>query len=390
MKFVEKIFSVKNVNCHKTITLFGLEFSFFSNKLANNLLIKSLNKCEIEIKQLKQEIEDLKKADSRSDYIHNKRFEQWLLTYRWLEFHNKVINKLIDLNNDEELKKAQIKYLFKNIHKGDYLLDIDNPKTFNEKLQWMSLNYFDKNDEIHRIVDKVQFKDYIKEKLGDGYTIPLLGKWEQPSDIDWESLPEKFVLKSNWGGDDNQVKIIRNKTKIKISSLEKELEQWLTFDGNAYYYAFNGTLKDIKPCIFAEEFIDTNNNWMLDDYKFFCFNGKFKLGYVDVRIEGETGKIYHFDKDWNLLPIIKPGHEGDIKYFPQKPAQLDEIVKIAEFLAKDFPFARVDFFITPNKLYVGEITFTPSGGLGIFNPLDWDYKLGEMLDISELMGGKNE
>lgn len=118
MKFVEKIFSVKNVNCHKTITLFGLEFSFFSNKLANNLLIKSLNKCEIEIKQLKQEVEDLKKADSRSDYIHNKRFEQWLRTYRWLEFHNKVINKLIDFNNDEELKKAQIEYTSSHIHKN--------------------------------------------------------------------------------------------------------------------------------------------------------------------------------------------------------------------------------------------------------------------------------
>ena len=390
MKFTEKIFSIKNENCHKIITILGIKFKVFSNKLANRSLIKKLNKCEIEVKQLKQEIDGLKKANSRSDYIHNKRFEQWLLTYRWLEFHSKLINKLIDYNNDEELKKSQIKYLFKNIHKGEYLLDIDNPKTFNEKLQWLSLNYFDKNDEIHRIVDKVQFKDYIKEKLGDGYTIPLLGKWDQPSDIDWESLPEKFVLKSNWGGDDNQVKIIRNKTKINISSLEKELEQWLTFDGNAYYYAFNGTFKDIKPCIFAEEFIDTNNNWMLDDYKFFCFNGKFKLGYVDVRIEGETGKIYHFDKDWNLLPIIKPGHEGDIRHFPQKPAQLDEIIKIAEFLAKDFPFARVDFFITPNKLYVGEITFTPSGGLGIFNPIDWDYKLGEMLDISELIGGKNE
>lgn len=275
--------------------------------------------------------------------------------------------------------------MFSKIHKNEYELDIDNPKTFNEKIQWMSLNYYAGNDEIHRIVDKYQFKEYIKEKLGDGYTIPLLGKWDNPDEIDYNSLPKQFVLKSNWGGDDYQVKIIRDKTKIDIPTLNKELESWLSFNGNAYYYAFNGSFKDIKPCIFAEEFIDTNNNWMLDDYKFFCFNGKFKLGYVDVRIEGEIGKIYYFDENWNLLPIIYPGHEGDIKYFPKKPANLNEIIKIAEKLAKDFPFARVDFFITKNKLYVGEITFTPSGGLGKYKPVEWDYKMGKMLDISSLM-----
>ena len=134
MKFIEKIFSIKNENSHKIITILGIKFKVL-NKLANRLLIKSLNKYEIELKQLKQEIDGLKKANSRSDYIHNKRFEQWLLTYRWLGFHSKLINRLIVFNNDEELKKSQIKYLFKNIHKGEYLLDIDNPKTFNEKLQ---------------------------------------------------------------------------------------------------------------------------------------------------------------------------------------------------------------------------------------------------------------
>lgn len=368
MKILEKIFSIRNNDIYKIITILGIKI-----KRKNSLLI------------LKKEIENLKKENKKQQHILDKRFEQFLYLLEWNKHTNKILNKLIELSEDSDLKENQIKFIFKNIHKNNYDLNLSNPKTFNEKIQWLSLHYYANNNEIHNIVDKYQFKNYIKEKLGDGFTIPLLGKWDKPCDIDYDSLPERFVLKSNWGGDDYQVKIIRDRTNIDIQALNKELERWISFDGNAYYYAFNGSCKNIKPCIFAEEFVDTNNNWMLDDYKFFCFNGKFQLGYVDVRIEGEIGKIYYFDKNWNLLPIIYPGHEGDAKYFPPKPANLDEIIKIAETLAKDFPFARVDFFITKNKLYVGEITFTPSGGLGTYKPVDYDYKMGEMLDISYLM-----
>lgn len=371
MNIFKNLFSITNSDSHIIFIILGIKFKFISKKQL----------CKF----YEGRIQTLEKKMIESENLHKKRYLQWAENYRWLEHHNKILNKLIDNDSDEELKKSQIKFTFNKIHKNEYELNIDNPRTFNEKIQWMSLNYYANNDEIHRIVDKFQFKEYIKEKLGDEYTIPLLGKWDNPDAIDYDSLPKQFVLKSNWGGDDYQVKIIRDKTKIDIPTLNKELESWLSFNGNAYYYAFNGSFKDIKPCIFAEEFIDTNNNWMLDDYKFFCFNGKFKLGYVDVRIEGEIGKIYYFDENWNLLPIIYPGHEGDIKYFPKKPANLNEIIKIAEKLAKDFPFARVDFFITENKLYVGEITFTPSGGLGKYKPVEWDYKMGKMLDISSLM-----
>lgn len=387
IKFIEKIFSIKNENWHKTITLFGLEFSFFSNKLANNLLIKSLNKCEIEIKQLKQEIEDLKKADSRSDYIHNKRFEQWLRTYRWLEFHNKVINKLIDFNNDEELKKAQIEYTSGHIHKNGYDMNIDNPKTLNEKVQWMSLNYYNNSEEIHRIVDKHSFKKYIAEKLGDGYTIPLLACWDNVDDINFEELPQQFVLKSNWGGDGRQVKIIQDKNNIDIEELKHQMKKWLSFDGNPYFYAFNGPSKGLKPCIIAEEYMPIRENEALE-YKMFCFNGKLGFCLVEVDYFGGNPHRAYYDKDFNELDYKIGGIP--VKHLDHKPETYDKMVEIAEFLAKDFPFVRVDFYDVAGRIYVGEMTFTSGGGFSNFEPVEIDYKLGEMLDITELQKVHNE
>jgi len=392
MKFIEKIFSIKNEKNYKIITILGLKLKIFSNKLANKLLVKRLEKYDVEVQQLQKkniklehEIGELKKANSRSDYIHNKRFEQWLLTYRWLEFHSKLINKLIDFNNDEELKKAQIKYLFKNIHKNEYLLDIDNPTSFNEKIQWLSLNYYSKNEEIHRIVDKYKFKEYIAEKLGDGYTIPLLGRWENVEEINFETLPDKFVLKSNWGGDGRQIKIVEDKEKLNIEELKKQMKEWLSFDGYMYYYAFNGPSKGLKPCILAENYVNGLGSKYYD-YKIFCFNGKPQIIYVASNWAYEH-KMSYYDTEWNKLDLVYSNYESFNK---ERPKNLDKMLDIATELSKDFPFVRIDFFDLIDKVVLSEMTYTPGGGFGMYKPLDWDYKLGEMLDISELIGSKNE
>ena len=298
------------------------------------------------------------------------------------------INYLADYIGCKQLQRLVVKQIF-FYNNNIYTPDIDNPTTFNEKILWLRENYLLNNHLTDTISDKLLFKEYIRNKLGDGYTIPLLGKWENAQDIDFDALPDSFVLKSTWGGDDAQVMLVEDKSKLDIAATRQKITEWLAPWGNPYYYAFTPIFKNIKPCIIAEEFIKTNNNWMLDDYKFFCFNGKFRMGYVNIRRRG-AGKICYFDADWNFLPITYSGFAGGREYFPEKPKNFDTLVKTAEKLAAEFPFVRVDFFITPDGFYVGEMTFTPGGGMGHIDPVEWDYKLGEMLDISYLMEKKHD
>ena len=377
MKILQKIFSIKNNKQHKIITILGIKFKIFSNKLAYKQIFNNLQEQNYKIIELQKE-------NNKSNYIHNRRFEQWLLTYSWLEHQNKILNKLIDNNSDEELKNSQIKYTFKNIHKNEYELNLDNPTSFNEKIQWMSLNYYANNDEVHRIVDKYQFKEYIKEKLGKGYTIPLLGKWNNPEEIDYKLLPKQFVLKSNWGGDGKQVKIIDDKDNVDIQELNKELKKWLTFDGNMYYYAFNGPSKNLKPCIIAEEYVEGLGKEFYD-YKVFCFNGKPKIIYVASNWAKEH-RMSYYDTNWNKLDLKYSNYKSFDK---ERPKNLDRILEIATILSKDFHFVRVDFFDLLDRVVLSEMTFTPGGGFGKYEPLNWDYKLGDMLNISELMEKEN-
>ena len=372
MKILKKIFSVKNDGIYKIITILGIKIKRKSLFL-----------------MLKKEIENLKKENKKQQYILDKRYEQFLLVLNLVKNGYRVLNKLIDKIDDNELKKYQIDTVFSILHGNCYSLDLNNPKSFNEKIQWLSLNYYANNDEIHKIVDKYEFKDYIKEKLGDGYTIPLLGKWDKPCDIDYDSLPEKFVLKSNWGGDGNQVKIIKNKVELNIDELNKELSKWISFEGNPYYYAFNGPSKGSKPCIIAEEFVEEIEQGN-HEFKIFCFNGEPELFYTaNYDPNNHANKFFaYYDLDFNRLPFIN-GTWIDNSSNVQKPAQWNQMLEISKILSKDFPFVRVDFYLTQENLYLGELTFTPGGGLNKYTPVDWDYKMGEMLDISYLMEKKS-
>ena len=270
------------------------------------------------------------------------------------------------------------------MHKNPYNLNFNNPKSFNEKIQWMSLNYYADNDEIHRIVDKYQFKEYIEEKLGTGYTVPLLGKWNTPNEINYDILPNQFVLKSNWGGDGKQVKIIKNKDKLNITELNKELSKWISFEGNMYYYAFNGPCKKAKPCIIAEEYVEGLGTEFYD-YKVFCFNGKAEFVYVTTNWTLSEHMMTYYDTNWNKLDLRYSGYEHlDMP----KPKNLDKMLELATKLSKNFPFVRVDFFDLEDKVVLSEMTFTPGGGFGKYDPIEWDYKLGDMLDISHLIEEK--
>ncbi|MEI0608287.1 ATP-grasp fold amidoligase family protein, partial [Brachyspira pulli] len=218
---------------------------------------------------------------------------------------------------------------------------------------------------------------YIKEKIGEEYLIPLLGVWDKVDDIDFDSLPNQFVLKTNWGA--GQVIIVRDKTKINIEETKNKLKYWMQpFCNLYYYYSFEWQYKYIPPKIICEKYIEQSNNQVYD-YKVFCFNGKGRYIQVDMdRFIGHKRCIY--DTNWNKQQFIT----GNFQFYSghiNKPYHLDSMIKISEKLAKNFSHVRVDFYEVNNKLFLGELTFTHGNGMERFSIEEWDYKFGELLEL---------
>jgi len=240
-------------------------------------------------------------------------------------------------------------------------IDLDNVKTFNEKIQWLKL-YWDHPD-LSRIVCKYHFKQYIAEKLGEGYTIPLLGVWTNVDDIDWDSLPDNFVLKSNASSDSQGIKIIKGKSNYDFEQVKKEMAVWLD-PRKTLINSFCRAYYNVTPVLIAEEYVEQVNN-QLYDYKFFCFHGKPETAYVaSDRFDADTSewvssRISLYNLSWERLDIKYGTHEpNDIP----APKRLAEMIEISEKLSKEFPFVRVDFFEVEEKLYLSELTFYPGGG----------------------------
>lgn len=276
----------------------------------------------------------------------------------------------------KEERAADLKLMF--YKKVGYYLNLKNPKSFNEKINWIKLNYF--HPDMARCVDKYEFKNYIEEKLGTGYTLTLYGAWDDESDIDFDALPDKFVLKSNVQSDGKHIIVVRDKNKLDIDKLRTVLATWLVSRNNmtvSYCRAYH----DVKPLIIAEEYLEGFDD-SVTDYKFLCFNGEPQLLFVATDRYSDM-RMNFYDLDWNLLPFtrIYPITDNPIP----KPKNFDSMLEISKKLAKDFPFVRVDFYETADsaKIYLGEMTFYPGGGLEPFDPVEWDYKLGEMLKLPE-------
>ncbi|MBE7046067.1 MAG: glycosyl transferase [Ruminococcaceae bacterium] len=252
-------------------------------------------------------------------------------------------------------------------------LNISNPKTFNEKLQWLKIH--NRNPEYTRIVDKVTFKDYIREKLGDGYTVPTLGVWDKFDDIDFDKLPDKFVLKCNH--DSGGLIICKDKSKLDIDHAREIIEKCLK--RNYYWSSREWPYKDVKPCILAEEYLDLPEGMV--EYKLFSFNGEAKVIDVCMGIAHTSSRTNTFyDREWNKLPIqtLLPNEKGDI----EAPKELPQMLEIADKLSKGIPQVRVDFYIYKGQIYLGEMTFFHNSGTCPINPEEWDYKLGEYIDLS--------
>lgn len=273
--------------------------------------------------------------------------------------------------SDEQFLKLKYRTAF------GHKLDLNNPITFNAKLQWLKL--YDRRPEYITYVDKYRVREFVAEKIGQEYLIPLLGRWDNAEDIDFDSLPEQFVLKCNH--DSGCVIICKNKAVFDKEKARARLAKQLK--KNLYWHAREWPYKDVKPCIIAEKYMEDMETGELRDYKFFAFSGQVRALFVatDRQTPGEETKFDFFDTEFNHLPI-KQGHPNAEKP-PAEPKKLKEMIFLAQELSKGIPQLRVDFYEVNGKVYFGELTFSHYSGFVPFEPKSWDETFGNWIQLPE-------
>lgn len=255
-------------------------------------------------------------------------------------------------------------------------LNLKNPQSFNEKLQWLKL--YNRKPEYTTMVDKITAKEYATRIIGEKYIIKTIKVWDRFEDINFAELPNEFVIKTSNGGGGSGVFICKNKDDM---DKEEVLSKLLKSSKASIYKAFREwPYKDIKPRFFAEKLLVSDDKHALQDYKFFCFNGVVKALLVSYgRFEGATCFDY-FDRNFNHLPFEQGGPNAPVVH--SKPEQFDKMIELAEKLSSGLPHARVDLYEHQGKIYFGEITFFDSSGYAKFEPEEWDYKFGEWIDLT--------
>ena len=264
-------------------------------------------------------------------------------------------------------------------------LNFENVTTFNEKLQWLKLH--DRKEIYTTMVDKYEVKKYVADLIGGEYVVPTYGIYESYNEIDFDVLPNQFVLKVTHYGGSRGVFIIKDKNTINYSNIENEIEKLL--NENLYNYSREWPYKNVKPRIIIEKYMKNEDEEELKDYKLFCFNGKPKIILVcSERFSSSNMCETWFDEDWNLMDIIEGNHRVDKNIKP--PQSFKKMKYLASQLSKNIPFVRIDFYEVNSKIYFGEMTFFPASGFEKFEPKEWDKKLGEMIDLEKIKEGENE
>ncbi len=252
-------------------------------------------------------------------------------------------------------------------------LNLKNPQTFNEKIQWLKLYHYPNDPLIVSGSDKYAVREYIAGKGYRDKLVPLLGIWERAEDIDWDKLPDRFVLKCNHGCAYNIV--VPDKSKLDKAATVKQLNEWLKEDFGAFNIEIHYS-RIKRRLITCEEFLGES----ITDYKFFCFNGDPHCIYVSTDlIHDRQAQIGFFYLDGKKMPL----HRDDYTDIPEVtlPSFYDEMNVAAEVLCKDFPFVRVDFFVAKDTWYFAELTFTPGAGMMPFNPEEYDLEWGKRLKL---------
>lgn len=253
-------------------------------------------------------------------------------------------------------------------------LNLKKPITFCDKLNWLKL--YDLHPEYTELVDKVTVREFVSKKLGKDICFPLLGVWEHYEDIDFESLPEKFVLKCNH--DSGSVKIVSDKNKMNHEELKKFFAFRLKM--NPYVIGREYPYRDVLPRIFAEKYMIPDEEEDINDFKFFCFNGVPEIMFVATERNTDC-KFDFFDMDFNHLDIhnIHPNSSRIIK----KPQKFEEMKNLARKLSEGMKFVRVDLYEINGEVYFGEFTFFHAGGFWPFTPEEYEVKFGELISINK-------
>lgn len=265
-------------------------------------------------------------------------------------------------------------------------LDLDNPITYNQKLQWLKL--YNQHPIFTTMVDKLKVKKMVAEIIGDEYVIPVYGSWSSTKEIDWASLPNQFVIKTNHDGGNFGVIICKDKSKLDYNKAIRELNQSLR--RSSFLLSREWPYKNIERRIFAEQYLEDKTAGELLDYKFFCFNGKPEYLYVASNRQNKNDKVRfdYFDMDFQHLDLNQSSHQNALVPI-EKPSCFEEMKVLAEKLAsikvdgRNIPHVRVDLYQVNGKVYFGEYTFFHLGGLARFYPNKYDEIFGELIKLPE-------
>lgn len=268
-------------------------------------------------------------------------------------------------------KFLELRYLLENKER----LNLNEPKTFTEKIQWLKL--YNRKPEYAMMVDKYEVKKYVASLIGEEYIIPTLGIWDKFEDIDFSKLPDRFILKATHSSHASIV--CKDKRTFDIYDARKKFHRFLKT--NPYIGYREWAYKNVKPRIIAEQFMENKGEKDLTDYKFFCFNGEPRYCQV-IRDRSENETIDFYDTEWRHQEVIglnpKATHSATAI---KRPTDFDTMLMIARKLSHGMPFVRIDLYEINGKIYFGEITFYPAAGFGTFSPKEWNYKLGDMIQL---------
>ena len=286
----------------------------------------------------------------------------------------------------KNLKPVLPKKLFLKIRYGAHTgkkLNLDNPREFNEKINWLKQYYHPPI--LTQLADKYEVRDYVTKKIGVQYLNEIYGVYQKTEEIDFHSLPPKFVLKAVHGSSTNL--IVKDKSHLNIDHTRKLVNKWLKH--NQYKkVGYEWAYKNIIPKIIAEKYLEEPDKRFLTDYKMYCFNGKMKFVHVIFELDHKKLEAY-FDRSFNFLPFNRHNrnvYTGTL----QKPEQFDKIIDLSEKLADRFPFVRVDFYIIQDQIYFGEMTFYPGDGKNDFYPDQYNRIIGDYLKLPELKKQQKE
>lgn len=305
-----------------------------------------------------------------NDYLRRKwrRFREIMKSER--TFFDWFVTKKISHYMPDSLYLKQFYKVYMNEK-----LDLRNPRSYNQKLQWLKL--YDRNPLHTQLSDKYFVREYVEQRIGSKYLVPLLGVYSSFDEIDFSSLPNRFVLKTTH--DSGGIVICDNLEKFDRVAAASKLNAHL--NRNYYYWGREWNYKNIHPQIVAEKFLEDTEHNDLYDYKFMCCEGHVKCCLVGSKRFKSGLNLTFFDLDWNVMPFNRgyPRSTDPIA----KPKRFDDMVQLAEKLSHGIPFVRVDLYAIDDAIYFGEMSFHPGSGIAAFTPVEWDYRIGEWLNLEK-------